>query len=110
MTPPLLFLKNIYFGSYDGEEFSFNTVLSAFWYVFYNFSSRGVLGASLNSPHPKSSAWLPRIAFDTAYFVWVGIILFTTFTALLVDALGQLRTETSLRVHEVLFFSIKRPS
>jgi hypothetical protein len=76
-------------------------VLSAFWFLFHNFSSKGNLNI-LAAAVPKGSNWLPRIAFDTAYFMWVGIILFTTITALLVDALSKARTEAALREAEVV--------
>jgi len=85
--------------SYQGTTKTFKTVLSAFLFLFYN-QQRGVLKGSLLPPEPKSDNWLPRIAFDTAYFVWVGIILFTTITALLVDALSKARTEAALREAE----------
>jgi hypothetical protein len=61
-----------------------------------------MLNSYLYTVVPKGSNWLPRIAFDTAYFVWVGIILFTTITALLVDALSKARTEAALRDSEVV--------
>jgi hypothetical protein len=82
--------------------------------LFYNFSAKGTLKGKIANPEPKSEDWLPRIAFDTAYFVWVGIILFTTITALLVDALGKARTEAALRDREeknVCFMcGLKRPA
>jgi hypothetical protein len=34
------------------------------------------------------------------FFIWVGIILFTTITALLVDALGKARVDAALRGNE----------
>mmetsp|Transcript_1238 Transcript_1238/g.2394 ORF Transcript_1238/g.2394 Transcript_1238/m.2394 type:complete len:1459 (+) Transcript_1238:3-4379(+) len=83
--------------THDGETRSFKTTLSAFWFLFYHFSSRGNIKGVLAAADPKSPNWLKRIAFDTAYFLWVGIILFTTITALLVDALGKSRTQSALR-------------
>jgi hypothetical protein len=38
--------------------------------------------------------------FDSAFFIWVGIILFTTITALLVDALGKSRLDAAKRETE----------
>jgi len=42
---------------------------------------------------PKSKDYIPRIFFDTAFFICVGLILLVTLTALLVDALGKSRAE-----------------
>merc|ERR1711998_364329 len=86
--------------TYEGVTKTFKTTLSAFWFLFYNFSSKGVLREYVQDADPKSSNWLPRIAFDTAYFVWVGIILFTTITALLVDSLGKARTDSASKYAE----------
>jgi len=63
--------------------------------MIYNVSGRGSIKESLYPADPKGEDWLPRIAFDTVFFIWVGIILFTTITALLVDALGRDRADQS---------------
>ena len=44
---------------------------------------------------------MPRLFFDTVFFIWVGIILFTTITALLVDALGKSRVDQAKRDYEI---------
>ena len=49
---------------------------------------------------PKTKDWLPRVAFDTAFFIWVGVILFTSITALLVDSLGKARADGARREAE----------
>jgi len=83
--------------TFDGTTKTFKTVLSAFWFLFYGFASSKSLKGYLQDAEPKSENWLARIFFDTSYFVWVGIILVTTITALLVDGLGSLRTDAALR-------------
>jgi hypothetical protein len=96
----LQFFPEAFQTTFDGVTVQFKTVLSCFWFIFYNYSGRGNLKAMLAKAEPKSSDWLARLLFDSAFFVWVGIILFTTITALLVDALGKSRVEAGKREHE----------
>jgi hypothetical protein len=96
----LQFFPEAFQTTYDGETVEFKTVLSCFWFVFYNYASRGNLKAVLSKVEPKSADWLPRILFDTIFFVWVSVILFTTITALLVDALGKARVDKAKRDNE----------
>ena len=76
----------------DGSEVQFESVLSAFWFLLYNTPAKGNYKGFLGPAEPKGSEWLTRILFDTIGFLWVGVILFTSITALLVDALGKTRT------------------
>jgi len=97
----LQFFPEAFSTTFDGVTVQFKTVLSCFWFIFYNFSNRGNLKAVLAPSEPKSADWLARILFDAAFFIWVGIILFTSITALLVDALGKARMDAAKREHEV---------
>lgn len=84
-------------GAQETVRVTFKSTLSCFWYLVYNFSTRGSLKGVLADAHPKTDEWMPRVAFDTAFFLWVGIILFTTITALLVDSLGKARAASTRR-------------
>jgi len=83
--------------TFNGTTKTFKSVLSAFWFLVYGLSSSGTLKGFLKDAEPKSADWLPRIAFDGVYYIWVGIILMTTITALIVDGLGTLRTDAAKR-------------
>jgi uncharacterized membrane protein YgcG len=78
---------------------AFRSALSAFWFMFYNMVQRGNLKATLAPTEPKQEGWLPRLLFDTTFFICIGIILFTTITALLVDALAKSRQISESRAH-----------
>jgi hypothetical protein len=82
----------------DEDTVEFKTVLSAFWFLLYQFPTRGNLKGALRGAEPKGDKWLPRIFFDSAFYIWIGILLSTTVTALLVDALGQRRTDQVKRL------------
>jgi hypothetical protein len=46
---------------------------------------------------PGEEDYVPRIIFDSAYFVWVGIVLMNVITGLMVDEFASLREEKETR-------------
>ncbi len=46
---------------------------------------------------PKDDQYIPRVAYDLSFFVWVGLLLFNIITGLLVDSFGAVRDEGNAR-------------
>ena len=53
------------------DTVKFKSVISGFWYFLHALSQRGNIASSLAPVQYKSSQWLPRVFFDTSFFIWV---------------------------------------
>jgi hypothetical protein len=76
---------------------TYGTVLQAFWFLLYNLPDKGNLRKTLGAQAPGDVNYTWRILFDLSIFLWVGVILFTSITALLVDALNKHRADNQRR-------------
>lgn len=79
--------------SANDDGIAYDTVLQAFWFLLYNLPDRGNVKKTLGAQKPGDDRYIQRVFVDTFVFLWVGVILFTSITALLVDALNKHRAE-----------------
>jgi hypothetical protein len=69
-------------------------LLECSFFVFYQgMSESGNLKTSLRTASPGQYNYIPRIVFDSVFFVWVGIVLMNIVTGLMVDTFSALRGE-----------------
>jgi len=93
---PLCFPKVEQRGS-DGARHC-RSLLGCFYVLFYGgLSDAGNLKNFLATANPGAPVYLKRIAFDSIFFIWVGIILLNIITGLMVDTFSRLREEKKQR-------------
>jgi hypothetical protein len=74
------------------------TLLSCFYFIFYeSMSDAGNLKGILSTPEVGTNNYWTRIAFDSVFFVWVGIILLNIITGLMVDTFSSIREDKQAR-------------
>jgi len=80
------------------ENVECSTIYECFLYMFYqSLSEGGNAKAFLQTNVPGLETYLPRIAFDSLFFIWVGIVLMNVITGLMVDTFAATRDEKAER-------------
>lgn len=80
------------------EKVECNTIYDCFVYIFYqSLSEGGSAKAIFQLNIPGLQTYLPRIAFDSFFFIWVGIVLMNVITGLMVDTFSATREEKADR-------------
>jgi hypothetical protein len=75
-----------------------HTLLQCTLFVFYQgMSEAGNLKSVLRTASPGSFNYIPRIIYDSVYFVWVGIVLVNIITGLMVDTFSAIRGDKADR-------------
>ena len=85
-------------GTISTESYACENVFSCATFLFYQgISESGNMKSFMLPNDPRYPAYLPRIFFESTYFVWVGIILLNVITGLMVDTFGSIREEKNQR-------------
>ena len=80
------------------ENVECTTIYECFLFMFYqSLSEGGNAKAFLQTNVPGLETYLPRIAFDSLFFIWVGIVLMNVITGLMVDTFAATRDEKAER-------------
>jgi len=80
------------------EKVECKTIYNCFMYIFYqSLSEGGSAKAIFELNIPGLETYLPRIAFDSFFFIWVGIVLMNVITGLMVDTFSATREEKADR-------------
>ena len=82
----------------DEEAIGCHSVVSCFFLIFYMGIPQGGMGEVLDAVSNRDQPdYLMRVAFDLSFFIWVGVLLFSIITGLMVDGFGSLREEDNVR-------------
>ena len=78
---------------------SCSTTVSCFWFMFYSqmAGGGGDLKGEMRVASPGGGQYLARMAYDSIFFVWVGIILMNIITGLMLDTFGAMRENEARR-------------
>jgi len=57
----------------------------------------GDIRSNLRTVNTGSGDYLARVAYDSIFFVWVGIVILNIITGLMVDTFGAIREEAANR-------------
>jgi hypothetical protein len=80
------------------ENVECKTIYDCTLFMFYQGLSEGGNAKAFIQPNvPGLETYLPRIAFDSAFFIWVGIVLMNVITGLMVDTFSATREEKAER-------------
>jgi hypothetical protein len=67
-------------------------------FLFYGGLQEGGNAKAILQPNePGRYSYLPRIVFDSVFFIWVGIVLVNVITGLMVDTFSSIREENATR-------------
>jgi hypothetical protein len=78
---------------------SCSSTVSCFWFLLYSqmAGSGGDIRQELRVASPGGGQYLARMAYDSIFFVWVGIILMNIIAGLMLDTFGAMRENEARR-------------
>jgi len=83
----------------DSDAKKCSTAVGCFWFLLYSqmAGGGGDIRQELRVANPGGGQYLARMAYDSIFFVWVGIILMIIIAGLMLDTFGAMRENESRR-------------
>ena len=84
-------LDDAFDASAERDGGSYDSTLQAFWFLLYAMTDKGNMRKTLGAATPGDERYIERLFFDVGIFLWISVILFSSISAIIVDAVNQTR-------------------